>query len=73
MDYTIAVGGSKGELFIWQLEENPNFCNRYGLNFEGNKVKKLNSLFFINFYFYFFYRMILNLKISKRKRKLMIK
>ena len=38
MDYTIAVGGSRGELFIWQLEENPNFCERYGLNFEGNKV-----------------------------------
>lgn len=37
MDYTIAVGGSRGELFIWQLEENPIFCERYGLKFEGNK------------------------------------
>ena len=38
MDYTIAVGGSRGELFIWQLEEQPGFCERYGLDFAGNKV-----------------------------------
>jgi hypothetical protein len=31
---TIAAGGSKGELFIWQLEENKEFCNRYGLKHE---------------------------------------
>jgi hypothetical protein len=39
VDYTIACGGSKGELFIWQLEENPIFCNRYGIKFEEIKVK----------------------------------
>jgi len=47
MDYTIAVGGSRGELFIWQLEENPNFCERYGLTFEGNRV---NFFYFLNFF-----------------------
>jgi hypothetical protein len=39
LDYTVAVGGSKGELFIWQLDENPVFCNRYGIKFEEEKVK----------------------------------
>ena len=31
LDYTIAVGGSKGELLIWQLEQCKTFCDRYGL------------------------------------------
>ncbi len=44
MDYTLAIGGSKGELMIWQLEENPNFCERYGLKFEGDKVNLINDL-----------------------------
>jgi hypothetical protein len=39
VDYTLAVGGSKGELFIWQLEESPVFCNRYGLKWEEIKVR----------------------------------
>jgi periodic tryptophan protein 1 len=39
MDYTLAIGGSRGALFIWQLEENPLFCNRYGLKWEEEKVK----------------------------------
>jgi periodic tryptophan protein 1 len=39
LDYTIAVGGSKGELFIWQLEESPTFCNRYGIKWEEERVK----------------------------------
>ncbi len=30
---TIAVGGSKGELFIWQLEESPIFCSQYGIKY----------------------------------------
>ena len=33
---TIAVGGSKGELYIWQLEESPIFCSKYGLKYEDN-------------------------------------
>ena len=33
---TIAVGGSKGELFIWQLEESPIFCSQYGIKFNDN-------------------------------------
>jgi periodic tryptophan protein 1 len=37
-DYTLAVGGSKGELFIWQLEENPVFCSKYNLKWEEEKV-----------------------------------
>jgi hypothetical protein len=32
------VGGSQGELFIWQLEENPSFCNRYGIKWEDQKI-----------------------------------
>ena len=35
-DNTIAVGGSKGELFIWQLEESPIFCSQYGIKFNDN-------------------------------------
>lgn len=53
-DYTIAVGGSKGELLIWQLEESPVFCSRYGLKYDDevnmedkyvnlNKKKKLSN------------------------------
>ncbi len=33
---TIAAGGSKGELFIWQLEESPIFCSQYGIKFNDN-------------------------------------
>jgi len=45
LDYTLAVGGSNGELFIWQLEENPAFCNRYGLKWEEAKIpKKFNKI-----------------------------
>ena len=35
-DNTIAAGGSKGELFIWQLEESPIFCSQYGIKFNDN-------------------------------------
>ena len=35
-DNTIAVGGSKGQLFIWQLEESPIFCSQYGIKFNDN-------------------------------------
>ena len=35
-DNTIAVGGSNGELFIWQLEESPIFCSQYGIKFNDN-------------------------------------
>ena len=38
LNYTLAVGGSHGELFIWQLEENPSFCNRYGIKWEEQTV-----------------------------------
>ena len=37
---TIAVGGSKGELFIWQLEESPIFCSQYGIKFNDNIEKE---------------------------------
>ncbi len=37
-DYTIAVGGSKGELFIWQLEESPIFCSKYNLKYEEEVI-----------------------------------
>lgn len=40
LDYSVAVGGSKNSLFIWELEENVNFCNRYGLKY--NEVPKVN-------------------------------
>lgn len=33
---TVAAGGSKGELFIWQLEESPLFCSQYGIKFNDN-------------------------------------
>ncbi len=74
MDYTIAVGGSRGELFIWQLEENPNFCERYGLSFEGNKVNKYIFIFIlililILILIFFLSRMTLSLKMQLRKRK----
>ena len=39
-DNTIAVGGSKGELFIWQLEESPIFCSQYGIKFNDNIEKQ---------------------------------
>jgi periodic tryptophan protein 1 len=35
---TIAAGGSKGELFIWQLEESPAFCSRYGIKQEEDII-----------------------------------
>ena len=41
-DNTIAVGGSKGELFIWQLEENPLFCSHYGIKFNDNNEAQDN-------------------------------
>ena len=37
-NYTIAIGGSKGELFIWQLEESPIFCSKYNLKYEEEDV-----------------------------------
>ena len=37
---TIAVGGSKGELFIWQLEESPIFCSEYGIKYNDNVEKQ---------------------------------
>ena len=45
-DNTIAVGGSKGELFIWQLEESPIFCSQYGIKFNDNieKQEHLNNI-----------------------------
>ena len=45
-DNTIAVGGSKGELFIWQLEESPVFCSQYGIKFNDNieKQEHLNNI-----------------------------
>ena len=39
-DNTIAAGGSKGELFIWQLEESPIFCSQYGIKFNDNIVNQ---------------------------------
>lgn len=36
VDYTIAAGGSKGELYIWELDESPIFCSKYGLKYEGD-------------------------------------
>ena len=36
IDYTLAVGGSKGELLIWQLEQSKTFCDRYGLKWQGD-------------------------------------
>lgn len=44
LDYTIAVGGSTGELFIWQLEENPIFCSRYGLTWEEEKSDEFSKI-----------------------------
>ena len=43
---TIAAGGSKGELFIWQLEESPIFCSQYGIKFNDNieKEDKYNNI-----------------------------
>jgi hypothetical protein len=40
LNYTLAVGGSLGELFIWQLEENPSFCNRFGIKWEDQKISE---------------------------------
>jgi hypothetical protein len=37
----LAVGGSQGELFIWQLEENISFCNRYGIKWEDQKIPEV--------------------------------
>jgi len=42
-DNTIAVGGSKGELFIWQLEESPIFCSQYNIKF-NDKIEKEEHL-----------------------------
>ena len=39
-DNTVAAGGSKGELFIWQLEESPIFCSQYGIKFNDNIEKQ---------------------------------
>lgn len=39
VEHTVAVGGSKGELFIWQLEESKTFCDRYNLKWFGDDVK----------------------------------
>lgn len=38
LDYTVAVGGSKGELLIWQLEQSKTFCDRYGLKWLGDNM-----------------------------------
>jgi len=41
LDYTIATGGAKSSLFIWELEESQQFCHRYGLKYEEEKVRNL--------------------------------
>ena len=45
-DYTIAVGGSKGELYLWELTESPIFCSQFGLKFDDNveMPDELNNL-----------------------------
>jgi periodic tryptophan protein 1 len=41
LDYTLAVGGSRGELLIWQLEQCKTFCDRYNLDWiDENSIKK---------------------------------
>jgi periodic tryptophan protein 1 len=43
LNFTLSIGGSKGELFIWELEENKQFCERFGLKYEEDiqiKTKK---------------------------------
>jgi len=45
VEHTIAVGGSTGEIFIWQLEENPSFCNHFGIPFVEEKIDdKFNNI-----------------------------
>ena len=38
IDFTLAIGGSKGELLIWQLEESKTFCDRFGLKWLGDNL-----------------------------------
>ena len=45
---TLAIGGSKGELYIWQLEESPIFCSQYNIKYEddfeiSDKYNNLNN------------------------------
>ena len=53
-DNTLAIGGSKGELYIWQLESSPIFCSQYNIKYEDdfkiseeynniNKKKKMGN------------------------------
>jgi periodic tryptophan protein 1 len=46
IDHTIAVGGNKGELLIWQLEQSKTFCDRFGLKWidENVNVDETNNL-----------------------------
>lgn len=46
VDHTIAVGGNKGELLIWQLEQSKTFCDRYGLKWidENVNIDEANNL-----------------------------
>ena len=43
IDHTIAVGGSKGELVIWQLEQSKAFCDRYNLKWLGDNATLLSD------------------------------
>lgn len=38
INHTIAVGGSKGELLIWQLEQSKTFCDKYGLKWIDDNI-----------------------------------
>lgn len=40
INYTVAVGGSKGELLLWQLEESKVFCDKYGLKWIDPDLNK---------------------------------
>ena len=50
-DYTIAVGGSKGELYLWELTESPIFCSQFDLKFDDNveMPDELNNLKIIKY------------------------
>ena len=43
LEHTIAVGGSKGELLIWQLEQCKTFCDRYNLKWIDENLIKLDE------------------------------
>lgn len=37
VSYTVAAGGTQGDLFIWQIEEDKNVCARYGLKWQNEE------------------------------------